>query len=458
MEILAGSQNGLRSSGTVNVITKSQDKFQSEKIQREQVGFVHQDDNLFAMLSVRETLTLSANLKAINAGNHSSSKNVHSAVAETLQILGLAGVADSMVGVGGINSNVKERRKDTLSAKANDTSINRQKGSGLGATRISGGERKRLAIGSEVISTGQADTSRVHLLVVDEPTSGLDSYQALRVIRVLKELSQSRGLAVVCTIHQPRTSIFELLDDLLLLTPLGKPAYYGPRAEALDYFSKLGFECPPFTNPAEFLIDLVSLDYDNTASRISSEERIQTLVEKFESNIRPPSPEADVTSIAATDIVKDVPSIKWRPFSFSPARAIDRAVRRFGLLLQRAMRQVMRDDAVNISRVSVFVILAFLIGKVFGSPAEGGFSQKSVSKRVNVIANAAINVAMLSMIKTLQIVKREKVVVDRERAQGLYSASEYLLSKVVAELPFDSLAAAVHCFLYGSKHFSIMKW
>ena len=88
-------------------------------------------------------------------------------------------------------------------------------------------------------------------------------------------------------------------------------------------------------------------------------------------------------------------------------------------------------------------MLAILIGKVYGGRGgDGGsgggfgrlggggggrgFSKGAISGRVNTIANAGINVAMLSMIKTLQIFKREKIVVDRERAQGYVCSLELL--------------------------------
>mmetsp|Transcript_9206 Transcript_9206/g.12707 ORF Transcript_9206/g.12707 Transcript_9206/m.12707 type:complete len:169 (+) Transcript_9206:951-1457(+) len=95
--------------------------------------------------------------------------------------------------------------------------------------------------------------------------------------------------------------------------------------------------------------------------------------------------------------------------------------------------------------MAVYASLALLVGNVYGPATliKAGFTAESVSNRVNVIANAAINVAMLSMIKTLQVYQRERVVVDRERPQGLYSAGKYLLAKACAELPGDALAAAV---------------
>jgi len=133
----------------------------------------------------------------------------------------------------------------------------------------------------------------VRLLVADEPTSGLDSHQALRVVRVLKALSRSRGVAAACSLHQPRSSIFELFDSLLLLTPLGRPAFYGPREAALPHFASLGYHCPFQTNPAEFLIDLVSLDLDSPEGFAASEKRVRELVEAFEARSEAPPAAGD---------------------------------------------------------------------------------------------------------------------------------------------------------------------
>ena len=65
--------------------------------------------------------------------------------------------------------------------------------------------------------------------------------------------------AVVSVLLQPRSSIFELFDDLLLLSE-GCAVYSGPAAGAVDYFAALGHPCPERYNPAEFLADLISVD------------------------------------------------------------------------------------------------------------------------------------------------------------------------------------------------------
>ena len=78
-------------------------------------------------------------------------------------------------------------------------------------------------------------------------------------MQTLKDLA-SAGHTVVVSIHQPRSSIFAMFDDVLLLTE-GGCVYHGPAASALEYFSHQGFECPERYNPAEFLADLISVDY-----------------------------------------------------------------------------------------------------------------------------------------------------------------------------------------------------
>lgn len=138
------------------------------------------------------------------------------------------------------------------------------------------------------------------LLFLDEPTTGLDSLTALNVLKTLKQLTRPHmhqgkkdgskdcemqhqsegrdamqasesnaqqqgstdssviggGVTVVCSIHQPSSEMFALLDHLLLLSA-GYLVYCGPAADAIGYFSALGHPCPPLENPSEFFLDLL---------------------------------------------------------------------------------------------------------------------------------------------------------------------------------------------------------
>ena len=73
-------------------------------------------------------------------------------------------------------------------------------------------------------------------------------------------------LLQVTSIHQPRSSIFAMFDDLILLSE-GRLLYNGPAQDALSYFEQHGHKCPEHYNPAEFLADLISLDQSTTEAQ-----------------------------------------------------------------------------------------------------------------------------------------------------------------------------------------------
>uniref|UniRef100_A0A2P2M5U0 ABC transporter G family member 7 isoform X1 n=1 Tax=Rhizophora mucronata TaxID=61149 RepID=A0A2P2M5U0_RHIMU len=202
-------------------------------------AYVRQEDLFFSQLTVRETLSLAAELQLPEI---SSVEDREEYVNNLLFKLGLVSCADSNVG------NAKVRG-------------------------ISGGEKKRLSLACELIASPS-------VIFSDEPTTGLDAFQAESVMETLRQLAQD-GHTVICSIHQPRGSIYSKFDDIVLLTE-GALVYAGPaRNEPLAYFLKFGYRCPDHVNPAEFLADLISIDYSSAESVYSSQKRIDGLVESF---------------------------------------------------------------------------------------------------------------------------------------------------------------------------------
>lgn len=100
-------------------------------------------------------------------------------------------------------------------------------GGGLRKT-ISGGERKRTAIGMELVT----DPS---LVLLDEPTSGLDSFTAKQICKTLQNLAHKDGKCIVATIHQPSSESFFYFDKLLLMAD-GHIVYQGIANRAPKYF------------------------------------------------------------------------------------------------------------------------------------------------------------------------------------------------------------------------------
>ena len=81
-------------------------------------------------------------------------------------------------------------------------------------------------------------------------------------------------LIVIASIHQPSSSTFQLFDTLLLLSE-GKACYFGPVAQIEPYFAKIGHALDVYTNPAEFLLDLVSSDFAGPNSDQNRVAKIQ---------------------------------------------------------------------------------------------------------------------------------------------------------------------------------------
>jgi ATP-binding cassette, subfamily G (WHITE), member 2, SNQ2 len=116
-------------------------------------------------------------------------------------------------------------------------------------------QRKRLTIGVELASKPEL------LLFLDEPTSGLDSGAAFNIVRFLRKLADA-GQAILCTIHQPSSVLFEHFDTLLLLKSGGQTVYFGELGHdsrtLIDYFASNGAKkCPPKANPAEYMLDVI---------------------------------------------------------------------------------------------------------------------------------------------------------------------------------------------------------
>lgn len=116
-------------------------------------------------------------------------------------------------------------------------------------------QRKRVTIGVELASKPEL------LMFLDEPTSGLDSGAAFNIIRFLRKLADS-GQALLVTIHQPSSVLFEYFDELILLKSGGHVVYHGELGKdsrrLIDYFERNGaHKCPPRANPAEYMLESI---------------------------------------------------------------------------------------------------------------------------------------------------------------------------------------------------------
>jgi ABC-type multidrug transport system ATPase subunit len=191
LHVLNGTEKPFEGRVRINGIDIHKNKKKIEGV----IGFVPQDDLLIEDLTVYQNLYFAAKL----CFGHLNEDEVASLVLKTLEDLGLTQTKDLKVG------------------------------SPLQKT-ISGGQRKRLNIGLELLREPA-------VLFVDEPTSGLSSRDSENIIDLLKELSL-KGKLIFAVIHQPSSDIFKMFDKLVILDTGGYQIYFGNPVDAVTYFKR----------------------------------------------------------------------------------------------------------------------------------------------------------------------------------------------------------------------------
>jgi ABC-type multidrug transport system permease subunit len=218
----------------------------------------------------------------------------------------------------------------------------------------------------------------------------------------------------------------------------------GPRSESVAYFTKLGYKCPPETNAAEYFMDLVTVDTEDSDQAILDKDRIDLLIKAFRQ-------QTHALETNENNWYESPPNIKLQGktrLSRPPFFA------RFGALLRRSLRQNLRDVKVNSLRGSASLILARLFSELFKSVKHGMPLAKGVADRTALLSFGVINMSMLALMKSLNLFGKEKKVVNREKMKRQYTSIEYLLSKALAELPLDATFSVL--FASALKHFTFL--
>jgi len=313
---------------------------------------------------------------------------------------------------------------------------------------ISGGQRKRVSIGIEMIT----DPS---VLFLDEPTSGLDSSTAYTLVEKLNRLASS-GRTIVTTIHQPSTDIFNMFDRLILLAE-GHMVYSGPTKEVVNYFAKLGYECPKYTNPAEFVMNLVKKD-SYISSKEEGEARLQHLIKSYREYHGLPELNEDGSDYADPSQRKEG-SRRGRPtlvgsiikhgkyhahhkgdVSKIPVSKRPNFLYQWVILFLRGLLMQIRDPMQIPARLIQALFMALLVGLLY---LQLGNDQASIGNREGSLFFIVMSSAMGPMMSCLVAFQAERVVFVREHCTGSYSTLVYYLAKLLSSVPFLMLAPAV---------------
>ncbi|KAF4528832.1 hypothetical protein B566_EDAN015032 [Ephemera danica] len=299
---------------------------------------------------------------------------------------------------------------------------------------LSGGERKRLSLAVQLLTDPP-------LLFCDEPTTGLDSYSAGAVVEKLRQLSL-RGMAVICTIHQPASGIFDLFHDLILLAG-GRVAYQGDVRDALTYFASKGLTCPSTYNAAEFYVSQLAI-------RPGQEERcmqqVTWLCDQFLI-----SPEGQRLQIAIDEA--EVPTDTYPHWmhqsgmDFPSYEADVDQVPWYSQLywvIWRQIRNERRSAAGNIIRLIAFWCIGVVISVPFIGLKKDQIGVQNAQGLFYLIVVETIFTFAYSVYDTFP---HEMPVLLREISDALYKPGPYYVSKMIMLIPRCIIAPFVYTLI-----------
>lgn len=365
-------------------------------------AYVLQQDILLPTLTVRETLLYAARLRLPSPATQQDRVRI---VEEVIRELGLKDCADTRIG----NS---EHRG------------------------CSGGEKRRTSIGVQLLANPS-------VLFLDEPTTGLDATSAYLVIKTLKALA-NQGRTIVTTIHQPRSEIWDLFDNLLVLSR-GSPVYSGSTKECISYFGSLGFELPPFVNPAEFVIDQAAIDNRTPELEAESTERVSRLkthwaehAEKCFSDVLP--------SHSSTDEKGSRGHAKRAKISQNVG-----FMRQLTVLTDRTFKVTYRDPMGMAGALIQTVVMAVVMGYVFFALPGDLSGIRSRQGALYIALNLQPYLFLVFEIFRLTV---DAPTFDRESSEGCVTALPFLLSRRIArmfteDVPVCAIFSLIFYFMAG---------
>ncbi|KAA8528071.1 hypothetical protein F0562_035060 [Nyssa sinensis] len=378
-------------------------------------AYVTQEDVMLGTLTVKETITYSAHLRL---PSNMTKDEVNGIVEETIMEMGLRDCADRLIG----NWHLRG---------------------------ISGGEKKRLSIALEVLT-------RPQLLFLDEPTSGLDSASAFFVIQTLRNTAHD-GRTIISSIHQPSSEVFNLFDDLFLLSG-GETVYFGEAKMAIQFFADSGFPCPSRRNPSDHFLRCINSDFDNvTATLMGSHSRCD--IKKSSPLMNSATVEIKEKLVGKYKCSKYATRARVRIQEISTIEGLVIETKtgsqagwckQLSTLTKRSFVNMSRDVGYYWLRIIVYIAVSICVGSIF---FDVGNSYRAILARASCAAFISGFMTFMSIGGFPSFIEEMKIFYI-ERLNGHYGVGVFILSNFISSFPFlVLLSLATATITYNMVHF-----
>ncbi|KAJ3639296.1 hypothetical protein Zmor_002661 [Zophobas morio] len=281
---------------------------------------------------------------------------------------------------------------------------------------LSGGEKRRLSLASELISNP-------FILFCDEPTTGLDSYNSVVVVEKLQTIALS-GKIVIITIHQPSSQLFHYFNNITLLAE-GKLVFQGTTEEAKSFFESMDLFYPENYNPADFYI------------RCLTGENVQEMCKMF---IQWKTSQSTIYC-SHCNHVDNILLDKQNKNNF---------FHELKWLMWRNYLSIKRNKWAHLG--TYFVVLIELVMVSFFYSKISFTDRESAQNIEGFIAFIGSEFTFTNMYSVINVFPSEVEVFIREKT--LYSSCAYFISKILSVIPLSLLST----MLYMTILFTIIKF
>jgi ABC transport system ATP-binding/permease protein len=342
-----------------------------------------------------------------------------------------------------------------LEAKLVELGLGERRDAVVGAAAkktLSGGERKRLNIGLDMI--GMSD-----VYLFDEPTSGLSSKDSEHVIEIIRSMAHNK--IIIVTIHQPSSKLFQLFHKAILLDKGGRLVFFGTPTEMLRYFAEAEHQhafgqdlgaCPSCgTTRPEFIFDVLETPLRDLSGDIIYEENSRGQLVAA----RRYSPEFWRDKYEAFRLIQDVKQVSLRREQAALAASAPVTKRKrtpirwhdewtqFRALLRRSFISKLRNRANIWITTCAAPVLAVLIGSLLRYSESGNYDFASAFHIPTYLFLGLLVVMFLSLTNSADDIIRDRPVLQRER--NLDVRLPYYIFAKISSL---SVFALVQCILF----------
>ncbi|XP_034944953.1 protein white-like isoform X2 [Chelonus insularis] len=281
---------------------------------------------------------------------------------------------------------------------------------------LSGGERKRLAFASEVLTNPP-------LMFCDEPTSGLDSFMAHQVVSVLKDLA-AQGKTIIATLHQPSSELFALFDRILLMAE-GRVAFMGTPEQAYTFFKSVGAVCPSNYNPADYFVQVLAVVAGKEAECRHTINAVCDAFQRSDHGMKI-ALEAEAIQNEFTDLLKD------RKFKDKKSPYKASWCEQFRAVLWRSWLSVIKEPILIKVRLLQTFMVSLLIGVIYYGQV---LDQDGVMNINGALFIFLTNMTFQNVFAVITVFCAELPIFLREHRNGMYRTEVYFICKTLAETP-----------------------